>query len=125
MPSRFVPSRAVELLLTPASIEVRLTAIEKVGALRGDLSIPRERIREARVDDAPLRSIRWKLAMGLRIPGRLYVCHTARLSHFWAIRRGVPAVHLTLDDGRRLREVTVSTPDAQLDVDELRSGRPA
>jgi hypothetical protein len=103
--------------LSSSHLTVELTLPEKIGALRGDLRIPRERIVEARVDAQPLQSIRsHRLKVGLRVPGRLFVCHTDRLRHFWAVRSGVPAVDLLLAGGRR---VTASTPDAERVVAEL------
>lgn len=102
----------MNLIVTPDHVDVELTTFENVAALRRDIRIPRSAVTAARVDPDPLRSIRGRFKYGLRIPGRLFVCGTEWGRHFWAIRRGVPAVTVSFDDGRKLREVTVSTPRA-------------
>jgi hypothetical protein len=102
------------LRLTDTHLHVDLSRHEAVGALRRSFAVPRERIEDARLDESPMRSIRGKLKVGLRLPGYRYACSTDRFRHFWAIRRDVPAVHVRLrpEPGSRLRELTVSSPDA-------------
>ena len=105
--------------LTPTHLEVLLTPLEKAGGLRGNLRIPRESVVEARVDPDPIATIGWRrLMVGLRIPKRLFVAHSERFQHFWAVKRGLPGVHVRVRDGRP-REVTVSAPDAERIVAEL------
>lgn len=103
----------MNVVLTDTAVRVELTAYEKIGGLRGNLEIPYEHIVAATVDHEPFRSIRGRLKVGLRIPGRLFVCSTGRGRELWAIRRGAPALALTLVEGRRPRRVTVSAADAE------------
>jgi hypothetical protein len=112
----------MRLVLTPTHLEVRLAPFEKLGALRGDLHIPRERIVSADVVPEPTRTIHG-FKVGLRIPGWRFVCWTGVFRHFWAIRSDAPAVHLTLRDGR-MREATVCDPDAARIAAELPAPHP-
>jgi hypothetical protein len=101
----------MNVTLTPTHLAVELTLFEKVASLHGDISIPRERIRTASVDLTPMASIRRGVKIGLRIPGRRYVCTTRGRKHFWALERGAPALHVETD-GASPRALTVTTPDA-------------
>jgi hypothetical protein len=99
--------------LTLTHLEIELTPFERIGGLTGNRAIPRGDITSARIDPDPLRRLRGRLKVGLRIPGTLFVCWTGLGREFWAVRRGVPALHVTVAGERRPRELTVSTPDAQ------------
>jgi len=99
--------------LTPTHLDIDLTTYEKIGGLSANRSIPREDITSARVDPDPLRTLRGRVKVGLRIPGTLFVCWTGLGRQFWAVRRGVPGLHVTVAGDRRPRELTVSTPDAE------------
>lgn len=102
----------MNVTLTPTHLNVELTTYEKIGGLSGDLSIPRADIASARVDPQPLQTIRGKLKVGLRVPRRIFVCWTDRGRHFWAVRRGLPALHVSVAGDGRLQAITVSSPDA-------------
>jgi hypothetical protein len=103
----------MNVTLTPTHLNVELTTYEKIGGLSGDLSIPRADIASARVDAQPLQTIRGKLKVGLRVPGRIFVCWTDRGRHFWAVKRGLPALHVSIAGQGRPRAVTVSAADAE------------
>lgn len=92
-------------------LTVHLSPWEKLASLRGDLRIPVQDVTSAAVDHQPLRAVSRKLKLGIRIPGYRYLATSDRGRHFIAVRRGEPALHLTLR-GVRTREVTLSTPDA-------------
>ena len=98
--------------LTDDAVRVELSLYEKIGGLNGDLTIPYDRITAAYVDPKPLKSIRGRLKMGLRIPGYHYVCRTGAGHHFWALKGGAPALRLALDNGWT-RDLTVSTPEPE------------
>jgi hypothetical protein len=102
----------MNVTLTPTHLNVELRTYEKIGGLSGDRSIPRAAITSASVDADPLATIRRRLKVGLRVPRRLFVCWTDRGRHFWAVRRGLPALHVSVAGDGRLQAITVSSPDA-------------
>lgn len=93
-------------------LTIQLSPWEKLASLHGDLRIPLDDVTLAAVDPEPLHSVHGKLKTGLRLPGYRYLATADRGRHFIAVRRGEPALHLTLR-GMRTREVTISTPEAQ------------
>jgi hypothetical protein len=103
----------MNITLTPTHLNIELTTYEKIGGLSADRSIPRADITSANVDRDPLRTIGSRLKVGLRVPRRLFVCWTDRGRHFWAVRRGLPALHVSVGGAGRVRQVTVSAADAE------------
>ena len=84
--------------ITPDAIEVRLSPLEKVGALRADLRVPRSAVRSAEVVDDALQAVRG-LRTGLGVPRfrKLGTWHTWRSREFVDVRSGQPAVRIHLD----------------------------
>jgi hypothetical protein len=104
---------AVRVQLSDQQLEVRLSPLEKVFGLMGDITVSRDHVADVRVLDDPLHDVmRAGLKVGLRLPWLYYVCRTIRLDRAWAVRRGVPALSFAVCGGGALREVTVSTPQA-------------
>jgi hypothetical protein len=108
----------VNVVVTDGGVEVRLTPLEKALAVYGDISLPWSAIESAEVDPDPLRrmGVGWT-AVGLRLPGVRFLCTTGWGRGFWSIRR-MPALRLRVRQGR-LREVTVSVPDAASLAEQL------
>lgn len=114
--------------LTENTLEVRLSRLEKIGALQGDLRIPREAIRAAEVVPDGLAATRGLRAPGLGIPGfvKLGTWRGRRNRgdrQFITVRRGLPALRLTLD-GQPNDMVLVSTPRAAELAADLGANRP-
>ncbi|WP_422741723.1 hypothetical protein ACN27B_25480 [Micromonospora sp. WMMD754] len=88
--------------LTADRIHVRLTAAEKVWALRGDLSFPRSAVRTATVVPDGLHATRGLRAPGLGVPGlrKVGTWRGAAGRQFVSVRTGQPAVRITLTDQR-------------------------
>lgn len=101
------------VIVTGETVEVRLRAAEKIGALHGDLRVPRSAVRTAEVVAKGVRAARGLRAPGLELPGviKLGTWRGRGVTRFVAVRRGTPALRLTLD-GQRYDEILVSTPDA-------------
>lgn len=100
--------------LTADAVEITLSRREKIGALHGDVRIPRSAIRRADVVPDGLAAVRGLRAPGLAIPGvvKLGTWRGRRgAKRFVAVRRSVPALRLDLV-GDRYDTVVVSTPDA-------------
>jgi hypothetical protein len=104
----------VRVLLSDRQLEVRLSPLEKALGLMGNITVSRADVVDVSVVEDPLREVmRTGLKVGLRLPWLYYVCRTIRLDRAWAVRRGVPALSLSVRNHGALQQVTVSTPDAR------------
>lgn len=102
------------VIATPDSLQIRLTTLEKVTGLLGDLDVPRSAVVRAEAVGDGLAAARGVRAPGLGIPGRRKVGTWRRRGGktFVVVRRGEPALRLELSEGR-YRELLVGTPDAE------------
>ncbi len=99
--------------LTDQAIEVTLSPLEKVVAMRGDLRLPLGAVTKAEVVPDALTEARGLRAPGLAVPG-LFTVGTWRgrgTSQVILVRRGVPALRVT-SELPGLGTVLVSTPAA-------------
>lgn len=86
----------------------------------GNLVVARSDVLAVRVLEDPMEEVmRAGLKVGLRLPWIYYVCRTIRLDRAWAVRRGVPALAITIRGQRALKQITVSTPAASQLAGEL------
>jgi hypothetical protein len=95
---------------------VRLTPIEKIGALHGDVRIPRDAVREVEVESKPFSRLRGIRAPGTGWPGRIALGTWRKRGgkkDFVAVYRGRPAVIVKLDDdaGYDRLVISVDAPD--------------
>lgn len=105
-------------------VEVRLARWEKILGLMGDIRVPRAAVADVQVVREPLREVlRTGLKAGLRLPGLYYVARSIKLDRAWILRRGMPAISFSIDDGGVLRRVVVSTPDAEAVAKQLETPR--
>jgi hypothetical protein len=110
----FITLPAMRVHISEEKIEIRLTVLEKVVGLLGDICVPLSDVSEVQVLEDPLHDVmRSGLKVGLRLPWLYYLCRSIRLDQAWAVRRGVPAVSFAVHNQGALERVTVSTPDAQ------------
>jgi hypothetical protein len=110
------------------TVAVRLGAWEKVGALRGDVVVPRRAVRSARTSERGWREVRGVRAPGAGFPGVISLGTYRRRGRkdFAAVygRSGHPVVVVELDPGAApFARLLVSTPDADEVVRRL--GAPA
>lgn len=97
-------------------IVIRLTPIEKLGALHGDVSIPRTAVRAIDVEPQPFSKLGGLRAPGTGWPGRIALGTWRKRGgkkDFVAVYRGRPAVILMLDDdaGYDRLVISVDSPD--------------
>ena len=97
-------------------VVIRLTPIEKLGALHGDLSVPRAAVRAVDIEPQPFSKLRGLRAPGTGWPGRIALGTWRKRGgkkDFVAVYRGRPAVVLTLDDdaGYDRLVISVDSPD--------------
>jgi hypothetical protein len=112
----------VRVHLCEGKIEVRLTPIEKVLGLLGNIRVPLSDVSDVQVLDDPLHEVmRAGLKVGLRLPWLYYVCRTIRLDQAWVVRRGVSALSFAVRNHGALERVTVSARDAHELARELAS----
>ncbi len=113
-----------QLDLDGADLVVRLSALEKFGALRGDVRLPLSSFRNARATSAPFDelsgTLRW-LGTGVWRVIALGTYRGRGTKAFAAVHRGRPGVVVDLDGGPYQRLV-VSTPDAHRIVGRLDPG---
>jgi hypothetical protein len=95
------------------SLVLRFTTFEKIAGLVRDTRVPLSAIRSAALVEDGLAAARGLRAPGLGLPGirKLGTWRTLGAKSLVSVRRGVPAVRVTLDSGR-YDTLLVSTPDA-------------
>ena len=100
--------------ISEEKIEIRLSRVEKVLGLLGNISVPLADVSDVQVVEDPLHDVmRAGLKVGLRLPWLYYVCRSIRLDRVWVVRRGVPALSFAVRNHGALEHVTASTPDAR------------
>jgi len=104
----------VRVHISEEKIEIRLSRVEKVLGLLGNISVPLADVSDVQVVEDPLHDVmRAGLKVGLRLPWLYYVCRSIRLDRVWVVRRGVPALSFAVRNHGALEHVTASTPDAR------------
>lgn len=103
-----------DIFLDRDDLHVVLGPLERIGALRGDLTLPLDRVRGATVVDDPFTALRGVRSPGTGWPGVIALGTWRSREHgrsLVAAYRGRPALVLDIDDDR-LSRIVVSTPDA-------------
>lgn len=113
------------ITLTPDTVEVSFTAAEKVAGLVRDQSIPRSAITAATAIDDGLSATDGKRAPGLGLPGlrKVGTWRRSGSKELVAVRRGEPALRITLD-GFAYQVAVLGTPEAHQLARELSAARP-
>lgn len=107
--------------LDGADLVVRLSALERLGAMRGDVRIPLAAIRNVRVSDRPWSELRGIRAPGTGIPGVISLC-TRRgrgVVDFAAVYRGRQAVVVDAEN-TAFNRLVVSCSDAPNVAERIR-----
>ncbi len=100
------------LLVDGDTLVVRLSLLERLGALRGDVRVPLRAMRGIRVSDRPWEELRGVRATGTGVP-RVIALGTRGgrgTREFAAVYRGMPGVVVELD-GAALGRLVVSTAE--------------
>jgi hypothetical protein len=109
--------------LSEQYVEVRLAVWQKALGLLRDIRVARADVSDVHVVQDPVReAMRTGIKVGLRLPWLCYVARTIRLDEAFVVRRGVPGLSFAVNDGRTLRRVLVSTPQAQELARQLQAG---
>jgi hypothetical protein len=104
-------------------IEVPLARWQKVLGLMKSIRVARADVGDVEVVEDPIHEVlRTGLKAGLRLPWLYYIARTIRLDEAWLVRRGMPALSFSVNDGRALKRVIVSTPEAEALARRLGSG---
>jgi hypothetical protein len=113
----------MRLEVTEDFVEVRLARWEKILGLMGDIRVARSAMGEVQVVADPMREVLSSgLKAGLRLPWLYYVARSIKLDRAWILRRGLPALSFSVNDGGTLRGVVVSTPEADALARRLGAG---
>jgi hypothetical protein len=116
----------VRVLLTDATLEVRLARWEKALGLLRSIRVPRADVSDVHVVEDPLRAAMGTgIKVGLRLPWLYFVARTIGLDRAFIVRRGVPALSFAVANQGALRHVLVSTPEAHELARELQRPEPA
>jgi hypothetical protein len=89
-----------EVAFLETAVLVRLSRLEKVGALHGNLAVPRAAVRNVRMTDQPFAELRGLRFPGTGFPGLIELgTYRARdrKPDFYAVYRGRPAIVVDLD----------------------------
>jgi hypothetical protein len=103
--------------VTAGEVVVLLNALEKLGAVHGDVRVPRAAVRGVHIATEPFSEVRGLRAPGTGIPGIIALGTWRRLGgkkDFIAAYRGRPAVIIELDQdmaGFERLIVSVDSPD--------------
>ncbi len=103
-------------------IVLRLSALEKLGAMHRNVTVPLTAVRDVRATDTPWSELRGLRAPGTGIPGVIALC-TLRgrgFRDFAAIYRRGPAVVIDAE-GAKFDRLIVSCVDAASEVARLRA----
>lgn len=102
------------IVLDSATLTVRLTSVEKISALRGDIRVPLAAITRVSVEHDALAAARGLRAPGLAIPNRTKIgtWRGRRHRQFVSARRGIPALRIRVA-GAGDDELVLSLPDAE------------
>jgi hypothetical protein len=101
-----------EIRIEADDVVVHLSGLERLGAMRGDVRVPRSAILECRVSDDPWSELRGIRAPGTGLPGVISLC-TLRgdgTRDFAALYRKRPAVVIELTDAE-FNRLIVSVKD--------------
>jgi hypothetical protein len=114
-------SLVAKLAIEGSSLVVRLSALEKLGALSGDVEVPLARVVGARVTDRPYAELRG-LRVGTGVP---FVIVLGRMIYgsgkdFVAVYGTGRTVIVELAEGSPYRRIFVSTDDATI-ADEIQA----
>jgi uncharacterized protein len=103
-----------EVSVAGGQVSIQLSLGEKVGALHGDIRLPRAAVRAVRVVDRPFAEVRGFRSPGTRIPGfmALGTWRRSRGPEFVAVYRGQRGVVLEVDASLgKYQRIIISTHD--------------
>lgn len=104
----------VRIELEHGAVEVRLSWWQKLFGLMRNMTVPLADVEGAEVVADGVRVAgRAGLKFGLRVPLVYFVARTIRLDEAFVVRRGVPALSLSIGGDGPLRRLLVSTPRAE------------
>jgi hypothetical protein len=102
-----------ELRVDGDEVVLELSGLEKLGALHGDIRVPRSSIRDVRAVDDAMAEVRGLRAPGTGLPGVIALGTWRRKDgkDFVAVHRHAPGVVVELE-GAPYRRLIVTTSDA-------------
>jgi hypothetical protein len=111
-----------KLLTQGVDLVVRLSRLERLGALRGDVRIPLASITRVRASADPWSELRGIRAPGTGIPGVVSLCtrRGAGFRDFAAVYRRGPGV-VVESSGSQFDRLVISCEDAEAEAELIRS----
>jgi hypothetical protein len=113
----------VRIQLTDEYVEVRLAPWQKLLGLMRNIRVARADVSDAHVVSNPVReAMHGGVKAGLRLPWLYYIARSIRLDEAFLVRRGVPGLCFSVDNGTLLHRVLISTRDAAELAHQLQTG---
>jgi hypothetical protein len=115
-----------ELLIDDDALHVRLTTLEKLGALRGNITIPLRSVTAVRVSADPWSELRGIRAPGTGLPGVISLC-TRRgtgIRDFAAVYRRAGRAVVVETGGAGFDRIVISRKDAEETAQRIRQSLP-
>jgi hypothetical protein len=108
--------------VSQGTVEIKLAPWQKALGLLGNITVAREDVSDVQVLANPMSAaLRSGMKAGLRLPGLIYIARSIRLDQAWLVRRGVPALSFSVRNHGALKRVIVSTPEAEVLAERLKS----
>lgn len=110
------------LIVDGPDLVVRMSSLEKLGALRGDVHVPLSAVQSAEIEPHPFAILRG-IRVGTGIPGviALGIRRFARGQDFTAVVGGKPAVRVDLSQESPFARLIVSVADPDATLATIRS----
>jgi hypothetical protein len=116
----------VRVEIGPDAVTVRLAMWQKVLGLMRDTVVPLRDIEGVEVvEDAVGVAMRAGTKVGLRVPFLYYAARTLRLDEAFIVRRGTPAVSISIGGEGHLRRALLGTPEASELAGRIEAARTA
>ncbi len=124
VPVRSTTLRRVRVEIGPDAVRVKLAWWQKLLGLMRDITIPFSEIDATEVIGDGVRvASRAGMKVGLRLPSLYFVARTMRLDEAFLVRRGVPALSISLGGDSHLRRVLISSPRADELAEQIEAAR--
>jgi len=112
-----------KLIVDGPDLVVRLSSLEKLGAMHGDVRVPLSTVQSAEVEPHPWGALRG-IRVGTGIPGviALGIRRFAHGQDFTAVVGGKPAVRVDLSEASPFSRLVVSVDDPDSTLASIRAG---
>lgn len=114
-----------QVLVAERTLKIKMSPIEKLAALHGDITVPLDSIISATVEVHPWTALRGLRAPGTGFPGVIAygIRRYSNGKDFSAILTSKPIVRIDLEEGSPYGRLLVTVQDPQKVIDAINSAR--